>query len=708
MTSARPAEAEAPLHAVEVPARTALPSRHLMAMFESQVAGLPWRTRQLLVLAALDDTSELRVLQAAAGDAQVVDDLEPAENARLVMVDDGAQRFTFRHPLARSAVLERSTSRERRRAHLALASQLADRPLLQARHLAEATIGPDEEVAALLEQAAHAVVVSGDPVGAVTTLLRAAEVGQAGAPRSRRLAAAAHIGATLAGQIGEAPGLLEDARKADLDRSASLFSAATSAYLLVNGDGDVDTAHRAVVGALDRYGTQEGGLDEPMDAALGALRYLAQLGARAELWAPLRQALTRATGGSQPDLASLGQIAADPAQSTPADLDKLDRLIDGLSEETDAGRVLSVCGTAGLVDRLAGCREAMWQVLRQSQRSQAVGQSIVALGALCHDRFWSGDWDRAKELADVAIRLGESHDNRLHAWLFHYHHALIAAARGVGPVVGASLSEIVLWAMPRSVGVADIVVHHVGALAALGCGDYDNAYRHTTAINPPGVLRSHSPHALWTTMDLVESAVRTGRRAEARAHVETMRDTNIAAISPRLALLAGASAAIACEDGSSDRLFSIALEPEDTRQWPFEFARVQLLYGEYLRRHRAAIDSRAVLSSALGTFERLGASPWAERASNELRATGLNRSRREHTVATSLTPQEREIATLASAGLTNKQIAGRLFMSPRTVGAHLYRIFPKLGIASRAALHEALATLPLPEDPLSEPAAIHA
>jgi DNA-binding NarL/FixJ family response regulator len=120
---------------------------------------------------------------------------------------------------------------------------------------------------------------------------------------------------------------------------------------------------------------------------------------------------------------------------------------------------------------------------------------------------------------------------------------------------------------------------------------------------------------------------------------------------------------------------------------------VQLAHGERLRRAQALSESRRQLMAALGTFERIGAAPWARRAASELRATGQTRSR----IGVSLTPQEREIAMLAAGGLTNKEVGQRLFLSPRTVSGHLHRIFPKLGITSRAALRDALNAL-RPED----------
>jgi DNA-binding CsgD family transcriptional regulator len=192
-------------------------------------------------------------------------------------------------------------------------------------------------------------------------------------------------------------------------------------------------------------------------------------------------------------------------------------------------------------------------------------------------------------------------------------------------------------------------------------------------------------------MDLVEAAIHTQRREEAAAHVAAMRELNIAAISPRLALLAKGSAAIAAPDQAGLQLFAEALALPGIERWQFDVARVHLACGARLRRARAMTESRSHLLAALEAFERLGAKPWIDRAANELRATGQIRARSDSSERDALTPQELEIATLAASGLTNKQIAQRLYLSHRTVGAHLYRIFPKLGIASRAALRDALA-----------------
>jgi len=226
-------------------------------------------------------------------------------------------------------------------------------------------------------------------------------------------------------------------------------------------------------------------------------------------------------------------------------------------------------------------------------------------------------------------------------------------------------------------------------LTELAHADFEAAYHYAAEISPAGRLATHRPHALWVLLDLVEAALRTGRVSEAAAHVRAIREASASAISPRLALLSDAAAALIAPDDSAVELFGAALAVRDAERWPFELARVHLLYGERLRRGRAMTQSRIHLAAALDGFRRLGATAWYDRAAMELRATGRTRPRSHRHYRQGLTPQELEIAQLAATGLNNKQIGSRLHLSHRTVGAHLYRIFPKLGISSRAALRDA-------------------
>jgi DNA-binding CsgD family transcriptional regulator len=203
---------------------------------------------------------------------------------------------------------------------------------------------------------------------------------------------------------------------------------------------------------------------------------------------------------------------------------------------------------------------------------------------------------------------------------------------------------------------------------------------------------------MWMVLDLVEAAVRTDRKDGATAHVAAAQEAGLPAISSRLALITlGARALAATDDDDAVTLFEQALDVSSADRWPFDLARVQLLFGERLRRARATTRSRQLLAAAHDAFQQLDARPWTQRAGNELRATGRTIGKTDLFGPASLTPQQLEIARLAAQGLTNKEIGERLYLSHRTVGTHLYQLFPKLGITSRAALRDALRDLPTEE-----------
>ncbi len=662
----------------------------LQALFASRVSGLPVRTRQFLLLAALDGTKDIRVLQAAAG-PDAIDCLAPAEQAGLVHVDDQADRLVFRHPLIRSTIVELSASGDRRRAHRVLAKQLASQPERQAWHLAAAASGPDEEVAGLLEQAAHRLARRGDATGAVTALLRAADLSSDGPSRSWRLAAAAHAGATMTGEFRNLSNVLAAARSADPQLAGSLLAAITAAHLLLNADGDIDTAYRLLVKAIDTKAGPYDASDDTMIPALQTLMAVCYNGGRAELWPAFDKAIAGLGPHVGADLLLLSRTIGDPARTAAQALGELDAAVSSLHDEADHVRILTISAAAAFTDRLAGCREALLRVVRDGRPKGALSTTVSALTGLSLDAFMAGRWDEAQHVADEGLELARAGGGEwLLAWIFNHRKGVLAAARGDLDTARALADEIVQWAAPRGVGLAETHARHVQVLVALGRGDFEDAYRHASAISEPGVLASHVPLALWVAMDLVEAAVRTGRHAEAAAHVTAIRDAGVAALSPRLALLATAAEAIAASNDVAPRLFERALAIPGADRFPFDLGRVRLCCGERLRRARDTANSRAQLTAALEIFERLRAGPWAARATAELRAAGQTDSRAGQRGRDSLTPQELEIAELAAAGLTNKQIGQRLFLSHRTVGAHLYQIFPKLGVTSRAALRDAL------------------
>ncbi|MFI6407596.1 ATP-binding protein [Streptomyces sp. NPDC050548] len=670
-------------------------SRRLQAVFASRVETLPAATRLLLLHAVLDGTGDLRAPSSAAAGRAGIEDLAEAERAGLVYVDAVTGRLAFRHPLTRSAVVELSTSEQRREVHRALAEFSADRPERRAWHLAHATVEPTEDVASLLETVARDTVRRGDAGGAIAALLRAAELSPRGYERSRRIAEAAYLGADLTGDLRDVPRLLEEARRADGGRAGPLVAAVAAAHhILLSGEGDLDTAHRLLVGAIDMQHQPYDATDPTMIDALYTLAWLCQSSQRAELWKPLHRALGLLKPEVPDQLALTVNTMADPARTGPDALGKLDEAIASLDREADPVRVIRIAMTSLYVDRLPACRTALRRVLRDGRDNSSLTVEIQGLVYLGRDHFAAGEWDELEAQAAQGRDLGEAHNYQLLSTEFLYQRALVAAARGDEDATRALTDEMTLWATPRGVGSYLSCASHARALAALGRGRFEDAYRHACAISRAGELASHVPPALLVVMDLVESAVRTGRAAEATAHATAAREAGIAAISPRLALLVKASAAIAAVDHDTIDLFEEALAVPGTDRWPFELARVRLAYGERLRRVKSTTEARTQLADAIEAFERLGARPWTARAGNELRATGLSVGAAGVTGPASLTPQQREIALLAAAGLTNKQIAERLFLSPRTVAAHLRQLFPKLGVASRAALRDALADLP--------------
>ncbi|MFI6623369.1 ATP-binding protein [Streptomyces sp. NPDC050528] len=665
-------------------------SRRLQAVFASRVETLPAATRLLLLYAVLDGTGDLRVL-ASTG----MEDLAHAEQAGLVYVDAATGRLAFRHPLTRSAVVELSTSEQRREVHRALAEYWSDRPERRAWHLAHATVEPSEDVASLLEEVARDNVRRGDAGGAIAALLRAAELSPRGYERSRRIAEAAYLGADLTGDLRDVPRLLEEARLADGGRAGPLVAAVAAAHhILLSGEGDLDTAHRLLVGAIDMQHQPYDATDPTMIDALYTLAWLCQSSQRPDFWKPLHRALDLLKPEVPGQLALTLSTMADPARTAPPALGRLDEAIASLDQEADPVRIIRLAMTSLYVDRLPACRTALRRALRDGRDNRSLTVEIQGLVYLGRDHFAAGEWDELEAQAAQGRDLGEANSYQLLSTEFLYQRALVAAARGDEAATRTLTDEMTLWATPRGVGSYLSCASHARALAALGQGRFEDAYRHACAISRAGELASHVPPALFVVMDLVEAAVRTGRTSEATAHAEAALEAGIAAISPRLALLVKASAAIAAVGQEALGLFEEALAVPGTERWPFELARVRLAYGERLRRVKSTTEARTQLADAVETFERLGARPWTARAGNELRATGLSLGTAGVTGPASLTPQQREIALLAAAGLTNKQIAERLFLSPRTVAAHLRQLFPKLGVASRAALRDALADLP--------------
>lgn len=200
------------------------------------------------------------------------------------------------------------------------------------------------------------------------------------------------------------------------------------------------------------------------------------------------------------------------------------------------------------------------------------------------------------------------------------------------------------------------------------------------------------PTGDWNVFDAVELTIRRGELDTARRQAETAART-LAPVSPLLRFLSDAASAVVAGDDEYAERFDRLVEDPRSERWPFCLARVELAYGERLRLHRRALQARPHVERALLLFTYVGAQVWAEHARAVLRACGVPSSPDPGAATSRLTAQELRVAELAATGLTNRDIGTQLYLSPRTVATHLYRIFPKLGITSRAALRDALERL---------------
>ncbi|MEV6286242.1 AAA family ATPase [Kribbella sp. NPDC051770] len=660
---------------------TTLPiGSRLQDMFAERISGLPEATRELLLLAALSSPIDQRAVD-------VHGPVRAALDEGVAQLHERNGKLLFRHPLSRLAVVELSAIGDRRRAHKLLADRCTD-PVRRAWHLAEATIEPDETVAEIVDQAAHIVLGRGDAVASVETLTRAAELSVDRDARVRRLAQAAIIGAEVIGELGNAADLLETANRSLIDPTCSLQLSTAAACVLFNRDCAIDTPHRLLTLALEAHAHKVDA--KTLTDALALLATVCYFSGRAELWAPFDAHMERLGPDAPADLTILAGNW-DPARRGHAVLPLLKAETDGLARTDNPWAIIRLGVASVYLDRLSACREALWRVVEDGRQGGAVSAAINAIVSLSVDAWMHGRWDEVGQLVDEGRTLATEHGYLRYTWVFDgYIGYLVNAARGVGTAEAAA-DELDRWAGARGALLVQGMARQIRCLAALGRGDFEAAYRHAAEVCPAGSFPPHLPHALWVLFDLVESAVRSGREPQARAHVAAAKAASLDGLSPRLALvIRGAEALVAPEDRRT-ACFERALAVPGAEQWPFDLARVRLCYGEALRRHRQIAAARRELTAALAVFDGLEAAPWSRRVENELRATGLTRAAAARRPDSGLTGQEHEIALLAATGLTNKEIGERLALSPRTVAAHLYRVFPKLGITARAALRDALS-----------------
>jgi len=662
--------------AAAVPYRLVTTAR-LREAFAPALDALPSDTRLLVRLAAADRAATLDELVRAA--SRLVPDLvvdraavlRPAIDAG-ILVRDG-QAVLFRRSLAAGAVYATTPAPRRRALHAALA-EVADDEHRRAGHRSAAAGVGGEDLAAELAAAARAAERRGDLRSASRATEHAARLATRPELLERGLAQAAGL-ALDGGEALRARALLDEAEHEPHGRRGARWVRER-----LDGAGPPDAAglrtlaqaaeREAAAGAPDRalsllVRAAEGfELGDPGPAARAALlTALDRVAAEAD---DLRRLAVLALAGPEAALPELAGLLARALARDPG----------GVPDAVLAGVVASRCGDDALAHRrltTAAAGFAAHGVARL--RAQALARRAWASIGLAR-------WDEAATDAREAGRLAERTGQPLWAARAHAALALVTGSRGEGersealagraerlavPLAGTAVLADVAWARGRT---------------ALADGRHAEALQHLSRLLDPADPAHHPGRVARALSDLAEAAVGAGEPEQAAA-VAGARPGPAAgtAVAARAILLAADDV-----DAALDAARAIA----PGTLTPFEWARLQLVLGALLRRARRGLESRRPLIAAEETFTALGAAPWAARARNELRASGQAPRRRGPESRDDLTPQELQIARLAATGLSNREIGQRLFLSPRTIGSHLYRVFPKLGVTSRVQLRDAL------------------
>ncbi|MFD1938842.1 MULTISPECIES: helix-turn-helix transcriptional regulator [Nonomuraea] len=627
----------------------------LETAFAGRVLSLPPEIRTTLLVTALDGDRLEHQAELSPHD------LLKVERLSLVTRDSTPSGMRFRHPLVRSAIINTAAPDELRQAHAVLAEQHRADPERRMWHLAAATVEPDERVAADMEDAARAVSLRGGSGLAVKALQRAADLTPDPAARAARLEHAAEL-AGESGQLDLAQELLDQARRHLNDPARAL---AVKAQILLLRDGDLDAARRLLRGT---------------PGAGPLIRVMAASYAQdPQEWAEVTDVVA---GCDDEHVRLLYDVFLGTGTA-----ERVRTALDELPGDAPPGRVAALCRAATWMDLLPDYRTRIRALIDGEVGRGAVTHAASGYWLAAHDHFLAGQWEAAESSANAGLDLCVRHDLELLAHDLRCSLGWIAAARGDADSAREYSRTVQQWAAPRGSALHLTLAARNLALAATAHGDYETAYAHWTSISPPGVIPAHVAFAPWAVFELVESAVRTGRTAEAQAHAAAA--AGLADRAPRLRLHVMAAQALVAPEEEAVPLFKAALALPRTERWPFDHARVRLALGELQRRRLQPGEARPELRRAADLFAGIGATAWQQRAEQELRATGVAVAQRAN-AAHSLTAQQLEVARLAASGLSNKEIGERLFLSSRTVSAHLYRIFPKLGITSRAALRDAL------------------
>jgi DNA-binding CsgD family transcriptional regulator len=668
----------------------ALPlSGRIERSFLGRLEALPEVTRRLLLVAAAEPTGDPALLWRAAERLAIdVRALEPAESDGLIDVDG---RVRFRHPLVRSALYRSATPQERREAHRALAETTDARidPDRRAWHLAVATVGPDEAVAAELGRAATRAHARGGLAAEAAFQERAVGLTSDPALRAQRALTAAQT-KYEAGALDDAAALLDiagDAAQRDPERAGIDLLRAQIVFASRRGSDAPSLLLKAAreFERIDPKVARATYLD-----ALTAARFAGPLAGAADLVnvgeAALAAPLPQSPGPSDLLLRGLAvQITRGYAAGAPLLKAALSAFEREMVLPPAEGRWLSLVlwVAADLWD------DDTWRRLtaRGVERVREAGALTAvpfALSMLSYVHAVSGDLAGAETLLAEIRAASEATGTPTQPYLALW----IAAVRGreaeTRDLIGTASEE----AATRGEGFATFVIEHVTAVLYNGLGRYSAALDalRRQAVDPS--YRDTSPRPM---AELIEAAVRSGERELAARVFERLAVTTSAAGTDWALGIEARSRALLTDGDAADALYREAIERLGRTSIRLQLARARLLYGEWLRRERRRREARRQLRRALETFTSMGAEGFAARSERELSATGERARKRSVETRDDLTPQEAQVARLARDGLSNAEIGARIFVSQTTVAYHLRNVFSKLDVASR---HQLAAVLP--------------
>jgi DNA-binding CsgD family transcriptional regulator len=653
--------------------------------FVRRLEELPDDARRLLLVAAAEPVGDPLLLWRAGERLWIRP--AAAEAAEADGLLEIGERVTFRHPLVRSAVYRSAAAGERRAVHLALA-EATDRaadPDRRAWHLAAASEGPDEQVALELQRSAGRAQARGGLAAAAAFLKRAVALTKDPARRADRALAAAQA-SLQAGEFDAALGLVASAEAGPLRE----FQRARVDLLRANvafAAGNWSDAPPLLLRAARRL--------EAFDLELARETYLTAWGAAGlseDLAArDVLREISRAVRALPPP----------PGAPRPRDL-----LLDGLAlliteGHAAAGPTLQRAALALADMRLedvlrwgwaaAGARFALWddegligscsrqvQLVRDAGELAALPIHLTYLGMAT---VWTGDFAGVASLVAEIDSVAAATGSRFPPYILLRLRALQGSE--------AKASEAIASAIERfgGQGMTATRAHWAAAVLNNGLARYDKAA--SAARKATSDALNHWVF-MWVLPELVEAAARAGDAELARDALERLAETTEPCGSDFALGMEARCRALLSDGAAADGRYREAIERLSRTRMRTELARAHLLYGEWLRRENRRVDAREQLRTAHEMLVAIGMEAFADRARQELEATGAKVRRRTVETRDDLTAQERQIACLARDGLSNPEIGARLFLSPRTVEWHLHNVFTKLGIRSRRQLSTAL------------------